>query len=150
LAVTDPLADMAEPDPEKLAAVLAEIETESEALQAMLDELAAESNDEQSEPDWELPPAPPSVEENVQHLAEIRRMREKGNQNVQERNDTECYLVVVYADRAEREAAVQALGLPKDERYISADAITLRIRSGHRPTPTGRTAAKAKDAGACG
>lgn len=40
LATLDPLAAMAEQDTEKLAELLADIETESEALKAMLDELA--------------------------------------------------------------------------------------------------------------
>ena len=39
LATVDPLAAMAEPDPEKLEALLAEVSTESEAVEAMLADL---------------------------------------------------------------------------------------------------------------
>ncbi len=53
LATFDPIGAAAGADPEKLAALLAEIETESEALEAMLNELAAENGC--GEPDL-LPP----------------------------------------------------------------------------------------------
>ena len=43
LATFDPVGKMADADPEALAALLADIDTESEALQAMLDGLAAEA-----------------------------------------------------------------------------------------------------------
>jgi len=42
LATLDPVAGMAEADPEKVAELLAEIETESEAVQALLDSLPAD------------------------------------------------------------------------------------------------------------
>lgn len=50
LTVLDPLASMAEADEEALASLLAEIETESAGLEAMLAELAAEHGIEGDEP----------------------------------------------------------------------------------------------------
>ncbi len=43
LATLDPLAAMAEPDAEMLAALLAEVETDNAAVRAMLDQLAEEN-----------------------------------------------------------------------------------------------------------
>jgi hypothetical protein len=40
--VFDPLSDMAEPDPEKLDALIAEVKTEEEAIAKLIDELKAE------------------------------------------------------------------------------------------------------------
>ena len=61
LATVDPIADMAEPDPARLDALLREIDTSSEALQAMLAELAEDAGI--------IPPdAPenfPEVDENI-------------------------------------------------------------------------------------
>ena len=76
---------------------------------------------------------PDSVAENVDEMAEIlrqRALRRAGNDAVARRHDTERYLVIVYADRAGREAALGALGLPADERYLAGDAVELRMREG--------------------
>lgn len=63
LATLDPLAAMAESDPEKLAALLDNMETESAELQAMLDELAEDAGIEQEEPEIveDEAPEPPAV-----------------------------------------------------------------------------------------
>ncbi len=58
LAVLDPLAAMAVPDPDLLAALLPGIETENEAVRALLDHMAA-SGEEAS--DGDLPPEPAGV-----------------------------------------------------------------------------------------
>jgi hypothetical protein len=49
LATLDPLAGLAEADPEKLEALLRDVETESEALQAVFDDLATEAGIELNE-----------------------------------------------------------------------------------------------------
>lgn len=51
LATFDPLGAMATADTEKLESLLSEIETDSEALQTMLDELAVESGIEVKQPE---------------------------------------------------------------------------------------------------
>jgi hypothetical protein len=49
LAVYDPLAGMAEANEEMLAELLGEVETDSEALESLLDEMLAQSSPEQAE-----------------------------------------------------------------------------------------------------
>ncbi len=56
LAVLDPLAGLAETNQDALADLLAEVETESEALQAVLDELAAGDDVALNEEPQEPPP----------------------------------------------------------------------------------------------
>ncbi len=51
--VHDPLAGMAEPDPDKLAALLDDVEVENDALQAVLDELAEATGLGADEPEEE-------------------------------------------------------------------------------------------------
>ena len=65
LAVYDPLASMAEADSEKLAALLASVETEDAAVKAMLDGLAAQG----AEPALEAATPPeefPEYDENIE------------------------------------------------------------------------------------
>ena len=60
LAVLDPLAGMAEPDGQALAALLEQVETENESVRAMLDDLLA---GQEPPPDLEEPNGePPEVE----------------------------------------------------------------------------------------
>ena len=73
-----------------------------------------------------LPEAPASVAANAEALEEFKRRRKSQNAELVSKNDSERYLVIVYPSRGEREAAVQALGLPAEERYISANAVQLR------------------------
>jgi len=56
LALLDPLAALAETNQDALAGLLAEVETESQALQAVLDELAAHGNETLNETSSEPPP----------------------------------------------------------------------------------------------
>jgi ParB-like chromosome segregation protein Spo0J len=58
ILVHDPLAGMAEADPERLEALIAEVEVDDPALVAMLDELARESGVETEEPEEEPDTAP--------------------------------------------------------------------------------------------
>ena len=46
----DPLSSLAETDPEKLSALAAEVETQSEALRALIDSLVPDEEEEDSEP----------------------------------------------------------------------------------------------------
>lgn len=73
-----------------------------------------------------LPDPPTSVANNAEALAEFKRRRKNENAELVSKTDSERYLVIVYPSRAEREAAVQALGLPAEERYVSANAVQLR------------------------
>lgn len=70
-----------------------------------------------------------AFKKNIEEMAVIARRR-KENQQIAEKHDTERYLVVVFPHRAAREAALAAIGLPPDERYVLADAVELRIRDG--------------------
>ncbi len=58
LAVLDPLAGLAEPDADALAALLAEVETDSEAVRAVLDDILAQA---ESIVEEEPPPERPEV-----------------------------------------------------------------------------------------
>lgn len=103
----------------------------------------------------ELGEPPPSVLENVQHLESIRSQRRKGNAGIVEKTDTEHYLVIVYANRKAREAAVERLGLPTDERYIDGASVEVRRRVGGQralqlPADRDLSAAKPNKAGAQG
>ena len=62
LATLDPLASMAEADEQKLGELLATIETESDAVQAMLEELAASEGLDLFEPGAEEDPPEPQID----------------------------------------------------------------------------------------
>lgn len=78
---------------------------------------------------FEFGDAPESVTENVAEMSAIMEQRRRGNEAVQAKNDTERYLVLVFSDRAAREAAALSIGLPHDERYVHGSAVELRLRS---------------------
>jgi hypothetical protein len=65
-------------------------------------------------------------------MSDVMRQRRAGDQAVAEKHDTERYLVVCFPSRAAREAALTAIGLPHDERYVLSDAVELRIKDGKR------------------
>lgn len=121
LATFDPLAAMAETDGAKLDALLREVDTGSEALQQMLADLATTAPIDLQDP-------PQSVEDNAEELDEIKRQRRSGNDGTADKNDTEKYLVVVYPSRAAKDEALSRLGLPADERYVSAAFVEIRAR----------------------
>ena len=73
---------------------------------------------------FELPEPPASVRENAEKL---KAAKKRGNKKMESAGDTECYLVVVFPSRVARETACEELGLAKDERYISASIIKLRL-----------------------
>jgi hypothetical protein len=72
----------------------------------------------------DLPRAPATVAENIEKLKTIKRV---GNKKVEVEGDTERYLVIVFSDRAAREKCCEEMGLAKDERYISASILKLRL-----------------------
>lgn len=78
---------------------------------------------------FEFGDPPESVVENVSEMSAIMAQRRRGNEAVQAKNDTERYLVLVFPDRAAREAAAASIGLPHDERYVHGPAVELRLRA---------------------
>ena len=77
---------------------------------------------------FEFGEAPESVQRNVSELSAIMAQRRKGDAAMMTKNDTERYLVLVYKDRAAREAVAVSLGLPLDERYVFGDAVSITLR----------------------
>jgi len=74
--------------------------------------------------DVEFSPPPESVMKNLEDLKAIRK---KGNEKVQEKTDTEKYLVIVFKSRAEKEKVLKKFNLALDERYIPAECVFLEI-----------------------
>jgi ParB-like chromosome segregation protein Spo0J len=92
LAVYDPLAQMAEANEEVLAELLDHVETESDAVQALLDGMLAESEAPSDETEADSPlaePAPPAFPEAFQVVIECRD--ESQQQEVFERMTGEGY-----------------------------------------------------------
>lgn len=73
----------------------------------------------------ELQAEPPTVQKNIEDLEKIREQRKKGNASVQEKTDTEKYLVIVFSSRQEKASLLQELGLPEDERYIPSGGVQI-------------------------
>ncbi len=73
---------------------------------------------------------PESVSENLNDIERVIAQRREANRRTAEKNDTERYLVIVFANRAAREQVLKTIGLPADERYILAEAVELRVRDG--------------------
>lgn len=139
------LAKAAETDQVKLEALLAAMpDVELAGIMADLPDVT-------NLPD--LPAAPASVQENLEHMASIKAQRKRGNQNIVAKTDTEHYLVIIFRDRTAREAALRLLGLPTDERYLPADTVKLSRRRSVLPpmlSAVGAKAAQPNKAGACG
>ncbi len=77
---------------------------------------------------FEFGDPPESVAQNVAEMQGVMAARRAANLKTAIERDTERYLVVVFRDRAAREAALRALGLPEDERYLLAEALELALR----------------------
>jgi hypothetical protein len=151
LTLLDPLGAMAEANKDALETLLAECQTESEAVQMMLDGLAHMTTDEIVE---NAPELPKSVEQNIKEIEEIKSQRREGNANIAEKNDTEKYLVIVFSSRKEKENTIARLGLPVDERYIPSSAVDIRAKGKSIPIIFSdgkqRKAASSKHSGAGG
>lgn len=126
LATLDPIGALAGVDGTKLDALLNNIQTGSAAVQSLLANLKPVEV-----VDFDTPPE--SVQKNIEELEEIKSQRKRANEGTAEKNDTEKYLILVYPSRAEKEAALDRLGLPSDERYVPAGAVELRARGIVRP-----------------
>jgi len=121
LATIDPLSAMAEADGPALDELLHSITTDNDDVKSLLADLLTTAPIELGDP-------PTTVEENAAELAEIKRQRREANAGVVDKNDTEKYLVIVFASRAAKQEAVERLGLPSDERYVPASAVEIRAR----------------------
>lgn len=71
--------------------------------------------------------SPETVEQNMEKLAEIRASRKKGNDGVQKTTDSEKYITIVFPDRDAKEKYLESIGLPKEERYLAASQVTLKL-----------------------
>jgi hypothetical protein len=151
LVTLDPLVAMAEANKDALEKLLHEIDTESDGVQAMLNELTLQIADEVfAEPSA----TPESVVENIKEIEQIKMQRREGNSNTASKNDTERYLIIVYSTRETREQAVEKLGLPVDERYVAASSVDIRLKGKSIPLRFSdgikRKAADKKNSGAGG
>lgn len=79
---------------------------------------------------FEFGEPPPTVRENVKDMNAVMAARRAANLKTAMERDTERYLVIVYRDRAAREAVLSRLGLSTDERYLLGDAVELSLRDG--------------------
>lgn len=119
-----------------LADVLAALQAEDDALvqAAGFDESElVQILDDRDIPDrLDLGEPPASATKNADQIAAIKAQRKRGNEGVVEKNDTERYLIVVFPDRARKEAVLQRLGLPADERYVPSSSVVVSSRQGWR------------------
>lgn len=141
-------AETAEWLEEALAAAILAVKADDAELAAalMLDGLA-EAND-LIVPQFNDPPK--SIQQNVDELEAIRLQRQKGNERVADRHDTERYLVVVFPTRAAREQTCKKLGLPDDERYVAAASVRLSARLPGVQEPSGHKTASKRHSGDAG
>ncbi len=94
----------------------------------------------------EFAEAPASVQENVEQLDEIKKQRRAGNEKVAEDRDTEKYLIIVFQTPTAKKAALERLGLPVDERYVPASAVTVTAKRQLSPARSNGRSIKAADA----
>lgn len=107
------------------------------------DEIGAFLNDES----YGLDEPPESVRENVAELEEIKSLRRKSQKNINSRNDTERYLVVVFSSRAAKEEMLKSLGMEPSERYVSANAVEMKYLGSNRVQ---HKVAEPREASSCG
>ncbi len=141
----DPLGALAIPDTDQLGKLLDCVE-----FPAAMDELLA---DVKSIMPVEFSDPPDEVAKNADELRDIAKAaKAAANSGTATKNDTEKYLVVVFRTRAQRESLLADLGLPKDERYVQADSLTIAARRKLRPIKSDREskAADSKHSGAGG
>lgn len=134
-------AELAQWDQSLLDATLAGMTVDDADLQAMLDGLKTV--------EISFPEAPASVQENVAQMKQMKSDRRSGNEAVQNKNDIEKYLIVVFGSREEKEAELARLGLSHDERYVSGLLFEIRAKGPARSV-TNAKAAHPKKSGACG
>jgi hypothetical protein len=128
LVTLDPLGGMGIADPDAYRKALDGLKFDDAALASMTQTLARFAESVQ-----DLGEAPQTVKENADEIQSIRSQRQKGNANIMAKTDTEKYLVVVFRDRAARERLLSELGLPADERYVSAESLLIAARAPLKP-----------------
>ncbi len=79
-----------------------------------------------AEPVLDLDEPPESVRRNIAELEALKAHRKTANEAVADKQDTERYLVIVYASRKAKAAVLAKLGLPENERYIAAENVEIR------------------------
>ncbi|MCC6125809.1 MAG: ParB N-terminal domain-containing protein [Pirellulales bacterium] len=89
LAVLDPLADMAQPDGQALADLLAQVETENDAVRAMLDNLLANADPPAALEETDSDPPEVAIPEAFQVVVECRD--EQAQQELYERLAADGY-----------------------------------------------------------
>jgi len=97
---------------------------------------------------------PEAVQKNVDEMERVAKERKRGKNAVEAKGDTERYLIIVFDDRTQKNAMLQRLNLPDDERYIAASMVDVRPRLCARPSvdKKGRRvkSAASHKSGACG
>lgn len=147
------LPQMSEFDDEALSAI---IEKELQPAGLDLDLTGYDFSDPapNGEAAADLADAPETVKKNLEHLADIKQQRKKGNENIISKTDTEYYLVIAFPDRAAKAKVLKRLGLPEDERYLDpANVLILPAASGAGPNKRKASRPKASPpnkSGACG
>jgi len=106
----------------------AEVKPLLETLETKLPELtqALKLLDVPAPIEFEEPPA--SIQENLDELKKLKERRKQGNENKQQKDDTEKFLIVVYPTRGAKELALRSLGLSPDERYVSSALVEVRAK----------------------
>lgn len=112
--------------------------------------------------DWstlfsDSPAAVEKTRQEMDKVAEVNKsQRKQERESVNTQHDTEHYAIVVFGTREEKAAFLKRLGLPGDERYVSATAIEPHLpatppkRKARQQEGRSRKSAKPKDSGACG
>ena len=68
------------------------------------------------------------ISETKDGLREIKEHRAATNEKFKETNNQDFYFVVACKDRAEKEAALKALHIPKYENFVSGDALLAALK----------------------
>jgi hypothetical protein len=90
---------------------------------------------------------PDSVKRNIDKINAIKANRKKGNESIQDKSDTEKYLVITFPTREEKIKLLESLNLPGDERYLPSGAVQIRLTGKWR---TAARSAKRNKSGATG
>lgn len=65
----------------------------------------------------------PEVEETEDHIAEVRESRAEGKRKLDEGNNINWYVIIVFHDEAEREAFMKRISVPAYEQYITGEQV---------------------------
>ncbi len=120
----------------------------SHEIELMMTAIYQGNGDADNLPSIDLGDAPDSIKKNIEGLEEIREERKKERDEVNTKNDTEKYIVIIFSDREEKINLLKQLNLPPDERYISATI--LKIERQGTVNYTAPKSASMKKSGATG